>query len=644
MELTRYFVDEENERVIVTKEVPPSSELDFSPGAKFEYQGIVYVVLAPLDYQRLLVRDLSRGEVTQLGISAITETARPVSRPDESTPDLENIPDEDWRRAHKRFEIIRPVLEIGHDPFPGVSQYEGMKSRAAECGVSISSIKRWMKRYLKRRRISDLIVKKRSDIGRGRLNGEVEKIIVGVIRRCYLTRQNTSPAHIVREVEDACRRCGVEVPHPNTVRRRLQSIPPETAIRARRGAYEAQNRYAPTRKSYDEPQWPLAVVQIDHTSVDIVLVDEEFRQPIGRPWLTLAMDVYSRMVVGLYLSFDSPSVAAVGSCVATAILPKEHIIIERELNTDWPVWGKMGAIHVDNAKEFRSHTFTRACDEHGIKIHWRPVKQPHYGGHIERLLGSFAGEIHRLPGTTFSNPAQRGEYNSEKRAVMTLREFEDWLLTHILKEYHHRKHSGIGITPYEKYRDGMFGTGDSTGRGLPPRVMDEEKIRLDFMPSVERSVQRYGVAIDGILYYHDSIRRWVGAKEGGKPRKFIFRRDPRDIGTVWFYDPELQKYFPIPYRDNTHPPISLWELKQVKKRLQQQYQTRRHSEEALFRAREEMRKQVEMATKKSKAARRYVQRAAKKPPPPSGKIPTNTEDFYAGIDLSKIRAYPIDES
>ncbi|WP_437412692.1 hypothetical protein [Sinorhizobium meliloti] len=43
---------------------------------------------------------------------------------------------------------------------------------------------------------------------------------------------------------------------------------------------------------------PLQVVQVDHTKADIFVVDEETRQPIGRPWLTLAMDVCSRMVTG----------------------------------------------------------------------------------------------------------------------------------------------------------------------------------------------------------------------------------------------------------------------------------------------------------------------------------------------------------
>jgi hypothetical protein len=38
----------------------------------------------------------------------------------------------------------------------------------------------------------------------------------------------------------------------------------------------------------------LDFVQIDHTKVDVIVVDEQQRLPIGRSWITLAIDGYSR--------------------------------------------------------------------------------------------------------------------------------------------------------------------------------------------------------------------------------------------------------------------------------------------------------------------------------------------------------------
>jgi transposase InsO family protein len=45
------------------------------------------------------------------------------------------------------------------------------------------------------------------------------------------------------------------------------------------------------------PIQELANGMIDHTLVDVVIVDEGDRLPIGRPWLTLAIDVASRAVL-----------------------------------------------------------------------------------------------------------------------------------------------------------------------------------------------------------------------------------------------------------------------------------------------------------------------------------------------------------
>ena len=57
--------------------------------------------------------------------------------------------------------------------------------------------------------------------------------------------------------------------------------------------------------------------------VDVIVVEEQTRLPLGRPWLSLAVDVPTRMVAGFHLSFDDPSVLAVALVLTHAVLPKE---------------------------------------------------------------------------------------------------------------------------------------------------------------------------------------------------------------------------------------------------------------------------------------------------------------------------------
>jgi putative transposase len=281
----------------------------------------------------------------------------------------------------------------------------------------------------------------------------------------------------------------------------------------------------------------LAVWQIDHTQVDLILVDDLQRRPVGRPWITVAIDVFSRMVAGFYISFDPPGAMSVGLCLAHAMLPKETWLAQHDIATPWPLWGKPAVVHADNAKEFRGRMLTRAGENLGIDLHWRPVTQPHYGGYIERLCGTLTQSIHTLPGTTFSNPRQRGAYRSEEQAALTLCEFETWLATLIVDIYHQQVHSGIGMPPVRRYEQGIFGSDEHPGIGVPERFVDESRLRLELMPYEERTVQRYGIQLDNICYYHDVLKKWIQASDLAHPkrkRKFTVRHDPRDISVIYF--------------------------------------------------------------------------------------------------------------
>jgi len=71
---------------------------------------------------------------------------------------------------------------------------------------------------------------------------------------------------------------------------------------------------------------PLEEVQIDHTLVDVICVtDDEDRLPIARPYLTLAIDIKTRAIVGYYLSLDKPDAFAVGLCIATSAMQSRPI-------------------------------------------------------------------------------------------------------------------------------------------------------------------------------------------------------------------------------------------------------------------------------------------------------------------------------
>lgn len=332
--------------------------------------------------------------------------------------------------------------------------------------------------------------------------------------------------------------------------------------------------------------------------------------PIKRPWITLAIDVNSRCCLGMYLSLDAPSSMSAGMCVSHAILCKDQWLNRLGLvDQKWPHYGVMDALHMDNAREFRGEMLRNASREYNIMLKLRPVKTPRYGAHIERLMGTVSEGLKSIKGATFSGPAEKGEYDAEGNAVMTFAELEKWLALFFIR-YHKDIHKGIGTTPETKWKEGLIGTKDKPGRGLPPIRRDEEKIRIDFMPFEERTVQDYGVVIDEVHYYSDVLRPWINAMESGgskNKQKFRFRRDPRDISVLYFFDPQVKTYLPIPYRDSSLPPVSIWELKEAQKRAKANGM-KHYSERAIFELINQQREIEEEAAEKTKMARRAQQK------------------------------------
>jgi putative transposase len=69
------------------------------------------------------------------------------------------------------------------------------------------------------------------------------------------------------------------------------------------------------------------------------------------------------------------------------------------------------------------------------------------------------------------------------------------------------------------------------------------------------------------------LKPWVNAvdpADAKRNRKFVVRRDPRDISLIYFYGPELNEFFAIPYRNTAYPAISVWELREAKRRLKEE--------------------------------------------------------------------------
>jgi putative transposase len=439
---------------------PSRLRIDLRSGALVRHANGAFRITEVLDFDSVVATQVETGrtQVLRIGELLSIESIPAVA----SDVDIDAIAEEDWRVANDRYSKIKPLLESGDQ------SRKAVEARAAEVGVDAATLYRWLSRYRSMDAISALIPFKRGwKTGNYRINEHAERVIQDVIKDYYLKPERPTVQKAVREVHSRCVDKHIERPSATAIRARIARIPEHVRLMRRGQAEKARNKFHPVPGKFPGADYPLSVVQIDHTRVDIILVDDVHRKPIDRPWVTVAIDVFSRMTVGYHLSFDAPSTTSVAMCISHAMLPKEEWLLLHGVEGTWPVWGRPHKVHVDNGPDFRSQSLKQSCDMHGVDLEFRPVKQPRYGGHIERLQGTLLKEIHDIPGTTFSSVAERGEYDSEKNAIMTKDEFERQLIKLICNEYHRRKHSALGMPPLRMWELGIFGGAGMQGVGLP---------------------------------------------------------------------------------------------------------------------------------------------------------------------------------
>ncbi len=606
-------------------------------GEKVFLKDIETIIIKLIDLDTVSVEETFTGIVHTVKVDKL----RPiVGKDDIKHRTFQGLTEKELARAKKRKAILNPILENPSDK-------SIIRKVASENNKNISTIYRWLRLYQKDQTLSSLAGEKnRGGKGKSRLEPHVDMIIDKVIDEVFLNSSKKSINRTYHRIKKECLENNLKIPHKNTVRNRIANISPDTFIKKRYGPNMHRDMFEPILGPFPNADYPLSVVQIDHTVVDIILVDEHYRRPFRRPYITLAIDVFSRMVVGFYLSFDPPGDIGTGLCIANAILPKEKWLAQHGIEEEWPCWGVMKTIHVDNAKEFRGKMLSNACANYNIDLAFRPVATPHYGGHVERLLGTFGKEIHDLPGTVFSDVKDRENYESAKKASLTIRELEKWLLIYIVKIYHKREHSTLKTTPLEKFRQGIFGVNGKKGTGLFSRNYDERRLILDFMPFVIRTVQEYGVVIDHIYYYDEVLRKYIHAKEdrikSARKKKFIFRRDPRNISIIFFYDPNFDDYFEIPYRNTAYPPMSIWEYNEIIKKLKERKVF--IDEKAIFQAHEELIELEMESIRKTKRLKRFSRYSDKRNENPLSKV-LKTEETNEPMKRSRdIKIEPYEDA
>src|SRR5258708_4430728 len=276
----------------------------------------------------------------------------------------------DWQDARRQAHDLRQVQNAE------LSSAE-IGRLAAKWAVTRSTVYRKLRRF---RELGDLTAllpgRPGQKLGSSGIDPEIEFMIRDCARRLWALSENATVEDIFVEVTKESRARQLPVPSRATVGRRLKNLraDPSNFKGEIRQALQEGRRLV--KKSYTVGE-PLGVVQIDHTLADVLLVEPHTHCVVGRPTLTISIDIATRCVMGFCASFEAPSSLLVALCLETAVFPKDWLH-DFSPGIEWPMYGLMKSIHTDNGREFHARAFRRGCDLNGIDTIYRPPATPRF--------------------------------------------------------------------------------------------------------------------------------------------------------------------------------------------------------------------------------------------------------------------------
>ena len=206
-----------------------------------------------------------------------------------------------WREAERRERVIRPLAGRSRLTASEVAD------AATALGLGRSRIYEMVALYRATPLTSALIPPKPGPRRGARLLApEAEAVIEQGIRGYYMTRRKPTVAGLRRYIEHECQGKSLPTPSIKSLRVQIDRQKRKALVKSRDGARAADNQFRPVVGQHVS-EYALQVTRIDHTKVDVIVVDDLMRRPLGRPWLTLIIDLASRMVAGFHLTMEAPS-------------------------------------------------------------------------------------------------------------------------------------------------------------------------------------------------------------------------------------------------------------------------------------------------------------------------------------------------
>ena len=298
---------------------------------------------------------------------------------------------------------------------------------------------------------------------------------------------------------------------------------------------------------------PGSQYQIDATIADIYLVSRFDRSKIvGRPTMYFVIDTYSRMFVGLYIGYESPSWVGAMMALSNAACDKVKFSKQFGINIkeeDWNVKG-IPEVIIGDRGEMEGTSVESLINSFGIDIQNTPAYRPDWKGIVEQRFNIIQSSYKPIvPGAVRKDFMKRGGKDYRLDATLDIYEFTQIIIKYILK-YNNTCLSSDYIMDPQAVKDGIapipskiWDWGVRNRNGIL-RTVSEELMKLNVMPVGKATVTKEGIKFKKILYTcptGESQNWFVEARYKGT-WKINVSYDPRNMTHIYIKDEKNRQF------------------------------------------------------------------------------------------------------
>ncbi|MFG3207300.1 Mu transposase C-terminal domain-containing protein [Streptomyces sp. NPDC048192] len=560
------------------------------PGLAVSFDG-EYFTVAEIDGRRIMLQQAAVAGVPkwrQVDVSVLLShptTQILVEAPEEETAaaavlgGLEADEDDALTAKYRHVQEVLTGYRLGHaelalegeprpDYAPGVPMMHRHAAKAAELGVCESTVRNWV-RQVKRSGPAGLVserpVRNVLDRADPRWVDAARAVLKEHVKSSRPVR-NLILLEIEERLAEAHGRGAVPIPARTTGYELLRELSKGT------NAFEGSTKGK--RSIANRPQGVYGRLRATRPGEYVVLdtnrLDVFAMEPVTCRWvqceLTVAMDLYSKVITGLRLTPVSTKSVDVAGVLFETVRPRgtpasvgevlpycgvpSTVVVDAEKLVDRggrPLLPAVAAetIIFDHGKVYLSNHIQSVCAKLDISLQparpYTPTDKP-----VERWFKTLSeGLLAALPGYKGSDVHSRGE-KVEEEAFFFLDELEAIIREWISRIYHRRHHRGLTIpevpglqlSPLEMFEHGVTRAG-------PLRIPARPHLALEFLEEVRTTIQHYGVQIDGLRYNGEALNNYrnrPSSYAGADAGKWPIAVDRGDITRVYFQDPKDRRW------------------------------------------------------------------------------------------------------